>query len=93
MPFIAAIVLFWQRRRLVPLLRRFWASLRPHGTGAPAGARGSVNAVGRRALVGAWRAVDTEANATRVARFVTWMRSFAAGGEVVRAASTPETGV
>jgi hypothetical protein len=94
MPFVAAIVLFWQRRRVVPLLRRAWSALTAGESGAaPAGKRARAGAVGRRAVVGGWRAVDTDANATRVARFVTWMRSLAAGSEVVQAPSAPNTTV
>ncbi len=93
-PFVAAIVLFWQRRHVVPLLRRAWSALKTQESGAaPAGKRSRVGALGRRAVVGGWRAVDTDANATRLARFVAWMRSFAAGSEVVRAPSTTETAV
>lgn len=94
MQFIAAIVLFWQRRRVVPLLRRAWVVLTTRGSDAvPPGTRARVGAIGRRAVVGGWRAVDTDANATRVARFVAWMRSLAAGSEVVKAPTAPETAV
>jgi hypothetical protein len=94
MQFLAAIVLFWQRRRVVPLVRRAWSALKTQESVAvPAGTRARVGAIGRRAVIGGWRAVDTDANATRVARFVAWMRSLAAGSEVVPAPSSPETAV
>jgi hypothetical protein len=92
-PFITAIVLFWQRRRLVPLLRRGWATLRSTATqdAAGTGTLGRLAVLARRALVGGWRTVDTDANANRLARFVGWMRTFAAGNDVVRPAAKTET--
>lgn len=92
MQFIAAIVLFWQRRRLIPLVRRGWASVRSTATADTAGGTLSrLAAVARRLLVNGWRAVDTDANASRLARFVSWMRTFAGGSDVVRTAAKPET--
>ncbi len=95
MPFIAAIVLFWQRRRLIPLLRRGWAAIRStadHDTAAT-GTFGRLAMVARRILIGGWRAMDTDATRSRLARFVGWMRSMANGGDVVRAPAKPETAV
>ncbi len=93
MPFIAAIVLFWQRRRIIPLVHRAWASLRSSATedAAGAGPVGRLAAIARRLVVGGWRAMDTDANAGRLARFVDRMRSMAAGGDVSGTTAKPET--
>lgn len=93
MPFIAAIVLFWQRRRVIPLVRRGWAAARSTATAdtTGAGTLARLVALARRLLVSGWRAVDTDANASRLARFVRWMRTFAGGTDVVRTAAKPET--
>ena len=93
MPFIAAIVLFWQRRRLVPLLRRGWTAARSAAAQdtAASGTLGRLAVLARRILIGGWRAVDTDVTASRLARFVVWMRSMASGSDVVRASTKPET--
>jgi hypothetical protein len=93
MPFIAAIVLFWQRRRLIPLLRRGWAAIRSAAAQdtAAAGTLGRIAVLARRILIGGWRALDTDATRSRLARFVGWMRSMAGGSDVAPAAAKPGT--
>ena len=93
MPFIAAIVLFWQRRRLIPLLRSGWAAIRSAAAQdtAAAGTLGRLAVLARRILIDGWRAVDTEATRSRLGRFVRWMRSMAGGTDVDRSAAKPET--
>lgn len=94
MELIAIVVLFWQRRRVSALVRRAWGWVKSTSAGAPAASRrGRVTHTAKQAAARGWRAVDTEANAGRVARFVAWMRGLASTGVVARTASPNQTTV
>lgn len=89
MELIAIVVLFWQRRRVSALLRRAWASVTATDTAPTAsGPRARAVRLATQAAGRGWRAMDTEANASRVSRFVSWMRRLAGAGVVART-STP----
>jgi hypothetical protein len=91
MQLIAIVVLFWQRRRVVPVIRRGWSWLKESGANVPSGSsRARATRLARQATVRGWRTVDTEANAARIARFVAWMRTLSSTGTVARPTSTPE---
>ena len=94
MQLIAIVVLFWQRRRVSVLLRRAWGWVKSTDSAAPAASRrGRATHTAKEAAARGWRAVDTEANAGRVASFVAWMRGMASTGVVARTTSTSETAV
>jgi hypothetical protein len=92
MQLIAIVVLFWQRRRVTSLLRRGWGWAKTTSTEAPSGSRWArATRLTRQAAARGWRAVDTEANAGRVARFIAWMREVASSRVVARTTSANES--
>lgn len=79
MPLIAFIVLAWQRRRVLSLLRE--ARVRWSASRREAGAPRSTGAFASRLAARAFRAVDTPENASRVQRLLDRARAAAARSE------------